>query len=256
VVDVVISEVHKKEKQMQLTMAQPRSGMRQICQVLALLAGATFALPASTITGVTGLCNTGFASGCGALVSNQAVGNDGNYKFTITGNPFSPGSVQTFVVLSAPAEPDPLPSPWLPDTTVSQWIGPTADAHFGGGCCTSGTYDYQIPFSTGIAGAIISGRWAADNSGTIFVDGVATINSTSSFSAWTPFSFTVAGPGAHTLDFVAFNNSNATGLRVEFTDSAPEPGTLALLGGGLISIGLLRRKRSSGSSTKLQKFEC
>jgi PEP-CTERM motif len=224
---------------------QPHSRMGHVYKILTLLAGATLPLPASTITGTTGLCNTGFAPSCGALLSNQVSGTaDGNYKFTLTGNPFSSGGVTTFVGLSTPAEPDPLPSPWIPDTPISQWIAPASDEHFGGGCCTSGNYDYQIPFTSVAPGAIITGRWAADNSATMYLDGGVTINLTSSFSVWTAFSFTVPAVGPHTLDFLVFNSSNASGLRIEFTDSStPEPGTLGLLGGGLGTLGLLCRKK-------------
>ena len=64
--------------------------------------------------------------------------------------------------------------------------------------------------------------------------------------------------GLNTLTFavtnkwIANNAINPTGVRVEFTsitgdlapiEGIPEPGTLVLLGGGLLALGFFRRRR-------------
>jgi hypothetical protein len=72
------------------------------------------------------------------------------------------------------------------------------------------------------------------------------------YTAWSGYS-TISGPnlfisGVNTLDFSVYNaagtSGNPAGLRVELSgETTPEPGSLALLGSGLLLIsGLLRRK--------------
>jgi hypothetical protein len=217
-----------------------RAGMSPFCAVLTLLAAGSLPVHASTV----GLCNTGFAlptltNPCGTLVNNQVAGTDGNYKLVL--NPNNP-STNAWVVLSPPVASYPLP-PWMPDTPISEWIGPAADQALGGGCCASGVYDYMLPFSTTGVNETIGGRWASDNNATMVLDMLLStskvVSLSGSFTAWTTFSFVVPGPGPHTLDFQVTNISNATGLRVEFV---PEPSAFSLLGGGLALVLLGRRK--------------
>ncbi len=205
-----------------------------------LLAVAASPLPADTI----GLCNTGFTSGCGALASNQVAANDGNYTLPI--NPQGTGAIP-FVVLAPPARPDPVGGPWLPDTNISQWIGPMANQQFGNsGCCVSGLFTYRIQFSTTLPNDVVQGRWASDNNAAMILDGTITESLSGSFSTWTSFMFTVANANPHTLDFQVTNTSNATGLRVEFdapgAAGTPEPATMGLFGAGLLSLGLLCKR--------------
>jgi hypothetical protein len=51
----------------------------------------------------------------------------------------------------------------------------------------------------------------------------------------------------NTLDFIVDNTGGPTGLRVEVTGTvdAPEPAAIALLGAGVFSLGLIRRRRSA-----------
>lgn len=209
-----------------------RAGMSPFCVVLTLLVAGSLPVPAATI----GLCNTGFAgpstllAPCGTLGDNQAATIDRNYSLV--------PSTSAWVVLSKGF---PLPSPWIPDTLISQWIGPAADQTFGL-CCAPGLYDYRLTFSTSGSETIL-GRWASDNDAKMVLD-TSTANTlvslSGSFTEWTPFSFGV-GPGTHTLDFQVTNSGtfNATGVRVEF---APEPSAFSLLGGGLALVLLGRRK--------------
>ncbi len=118
--------------------------------------------------------------------------------------------------------PDPL---WLPNGPQSQWIGPGA-GNYGDG----GTYCYQVEFNlpscpTGTPVYTVRGRWAADDSGAIHLNGSATgvvLPNGWSFTNWHPFSITSGlVPGPNLMTFYVTNGSfGPTGLRVELAVSA------------------------------------
>ena len=67
-------------------------------------------------------------------------------------------------------------------------------------------------------------------------------------SGWMDWSFTAAAAGSYTLVYGAMNTGDGGGPNITYGyfDSAsvvPEPGTLALLGIGLVGIGLRRRRK-------------
>jgi len=181
-------------------------------------------------------------------------------------------------VVTAPVVTNPAPGgvalPWMANTASSSWISSQADLQNPNMTDAVGaTYDYNTSFTinagvyipTSIA---ISGRWAMDNFGSLYVNNSETEtafvdydagNPGSTFTGWHNFtieagSFTAGG--SQTLHFMVGNlplnadQWNPHGLRVEFTSITgdptaviPEPGTLALLGGGLLALGFFRRRR-------------
>ena len=116
--------------------------------------------------------------------------------------------------------------PWLGNNKHSKWIGPKAnESHY----LRPGKFDYQTSFDlTGLDPntAILKGKWTSDNNATLYLNGVATGNTTppGGFSYFSRFSIkTGFVAGVNTLDFVVRNirgrnvPSNPTGLRVVFT---------------------------------------
>jgi hypothetical protein len=215
-----------------------------ILTVLAVLACPVFA---GTITDL-GLFNTGTA----------LTGTDANWQV---------GASQATIVTAGV----PSGSPgWLANSgSVSRWIS-TTDNVGGMSALSDVVYDFTTTF-TGDASkyvlstVVIEGRWAADDYGSAFL-GAAAITSTPaltwdggsgiSFSQWHTFTINGIAEGLNTLKFSVTNRGNTAsenpaGLRFEVTsvmgDSAvsavPEPGSLALLGGGLLALGFFRRRR-------------
>jgi hypothetical protein len=224
-----------------LPAAQSLLSVKSLVGIGALLSLILFCEPVRAGAIITLPCNTGFNANCTMELPDGTL--DPNYILTV--NPqSSPGSV---VVNHTP---DPItPGPWLADTAVSDWIGPVADQHFGGGCCALGLYIYEQSVTvSGPGTASIGGRWASDNGAEIFVNGTLAAGSgvtipdtASAFTTWTPFTILDLPPGVDNIMFEVFNDSNATGLRVEY--SVPEPSTMALLGAGLVALAFVIRRR-------------
>jgi hypothetical protein len=126
----------------------------------------------------------------------------------------------------------------------------------------AGLYDYRTTFNlTGynVNTASISGRWSAnDNSVAILLNGkllnTALVNSNTDFSFWL-FTIAAGSPfqdGVNTLDFIASNFGDPTGLSVELSGTAdlvqvpepvPEPSTIMLLGVCLIGSIIVAYRR-------------
>jgi hypothetical protein len=146
---------------------------------------------------------------------------------------------------------------WAAAPAGTHWIGPA------GGDLNNvapGTYAYALDFdltAMDVGTASISGSWASDNGGEIFLNGVSTgITRASVVSAPWEFqslaAFTISSgfvTGMNTLEFRIDNTSfGPTGLLVAgLTGSAdampvPEPGVALLVGVGLIGLGVARRR--------------
>jgi len=103
---------------------------------------------------------------------------------------------------------------------ASKWIGPNYTNNF---CDPAGNYTYTIQFNLGglnPATATISGRWAADNQASMYLN-TTPVAHTPGFSSWTSFTIPPGGylSGNNTLTFIVNNESQWTGLRVEFTNA-------------------------------------
>lgn len=179
-----------------------------------------FAATRASAAPIPGLFNTG-VDGVGATLPGGAI--DPHYRLVESADANYPGP---YVVVS-----DVIPAGyWLPNTSVSKWISPAVDENYPslGTPHPDGNYRYRLTFDlTGYnpTTAQLSGRWALDNSGSIYLNGVDVDAGTSSFESL--FDFTIDHgfvEGVNQLDFVVYNypwdGANPTGLRVEFLGSS------------------------------------
>lgn len=200
---------------------------------------------------IVGLFNTG-VDDTGALLPGGAV--DPHYSLVSSADPAFPG-------LDAVVA-DPIAAGfWVANSATSQWIAPTANQDaFTAASHPAGSYTYQLVFDlTGLDPdtAQISGSWATDNSGVIFLNDSATANASPGFASLVAFAIASGfNSGVNTLDFVVTNlpapGANPTGLRVEgITGTAdltiaaiaePQTYTLMLAGLGLLAF-MIRRKK-------------
>lgn len=147
---------------------------------------------------------------------------------------------------------------WSANTATSRWIMPTALQGESFNHTSPGTYTWHLGFDLSgfnAASASFSGRFAADNRATAYLNGHA-IGLTSGFGEndWRQLSaasYFIAG--LNSLDFVITNDAygagNPTGLRVEFLSSqvtaVPEPEAYAMLLAGLLLVGAVARRRKA-----------
>ena len=139
------------------------------------------------------------------------------------------------------------------DNALSGWVSPAANGFAG----LNGIYVYRMTFDlTGLnsATASISGTFGTDNSGSMSLNGNAPVatTGTGNFNAPTSFSFTSGFvAGINTIRIGVNNEGDPTAFRVEFNratadlgggQAVPEPGTAALLFGGL-ALAWAGRKR-------------
>lgn len=171
-------------------------------------ASGSFAAP------VPGLFNTG-VNGAGAPLADGAV--DPHYTLVSSADPNYPGP-------SAYAS-NPIPSGfWVANSATSRWIGPAVNEGYPSGAPAhpAGTYAFRLVvdlngFDPGTVE--IHGTWAADNGGSIRLNGNATGLAVGGYATLVPFSITSGFvTGMNMLDFVVTNapsgGANPTGVRV------------------------------------------
>ncbi len=141
---------------------------------------------------------------------------------------------------SAYAITDPASVGWIGNTAGSQWISNDPSTEGGGG-----PFTYSTTFTATAGSNVIEGMMAADDQGTIYLNGnlVFTGDSTSS-APWSFFqSFTINSGfnvGLNTLTVYVPNNiegpdDGPTGLQIAVV---PEPSTWAMLVLGFAGLGL------------------
>jgi hypothetical protein len=138
--------------------------------------------------------------------------------------------------------------PWVADSSTSRWITPTPSA---GDSNAVTTFVFSTTFDlTGLKAstASLSGTFAADDSATIFLNGVqvGAVNQ-GGYSSFTPFTIGSGFvAGVNTLTFAALNSgAGPTGVNVVVSGTAavPEAATWVMMvaGFGLVGAGLRRR---------------
>jgi hypothetical protein len=147
----------------------------------------------------------------------------------------------------------PIP-PWLANTADSKWVQPPSTNLDNQPACTYEIVtSFNVDPSTDLSSIVISGRWSADNSATMAINGNAVPGSATGFTAWTSFSISSGFvAGVNQIKFFLTNAAgtslNPTGLRVEFDTpqavAVPEPATLVSAGVALAGLALARRFRA------------
>ena len=204
-------------------------------------------------TPIPGLFNTG-VDGSGAVL--PAGTTDPHYTLIASDDPAFPGP-------AAKVTDPPLPASWIANSSTSQWISPNPVQFLdtgGPSGNTAGTFIYDLPFDlTGLNPkmATISGHWAADDVGLIFLNGVYVLGTTNLSGPTVLTSFSVPSTanfisGVNHLDFVVVNSAaGSTGLRVEGLSGSsppiPEPSTVVLAGIGFVGLVVLRLRRGRKS---------
>ena len=226
----------KRETFMKSTLLYASSKYATSCFTLILvLIGSAQAAPIN-------IFNTGVDAN-GDVVTGGTVGDE---HYTLISDPN--GTITGIKTATAISEGYPI-GPWLGDNSLSSWIGPNTDDLVGPG----GLFTYQTTFDlSGLdhTTASILGRWATDDQGIdILINGTATGNTSASFGVFTDFTINSGFiAGVNTLDFVVTNGHGPTGLRVEITNAnavaVDEPYALALLGLGLLGLGINRNKKT------------
>ncbi len=165
-----------------------------------------------------GIYNTGVDAGR-ALLLDGAV--DPHYKLVV--NADNPASTDAFAQSTVPSP------PWIAASNKSRWIGPYLEA-----TASHGNYSYQLLLDlTGYdpASAFLAGSWAADDAGSLFLNGADTGFRSASFSTFSTFTLTNRFvSGTNTLEFRVVNGGdNPTGLRVENLRGTAQAGAVTQL---------------------------
>ena len=156
-----------------------------------------------------GIYNTGLSDNRMLLADGQV---DPHYRLVV--NPNNPASSAS-VVQDSTAWPI-AGGPWVQNSSISKWIGPTLNTSG----AAAGNYSYQLTVDlTGYdpSTAFLAGSWAADDTGSIFLNGADTgFRSTNYFVSFS--TFTLANgfvSGTNLIEFRVSNAASPTGLRVE-----------------------------------------
>lgn len=230
--------------------------MRSItCKLLLMSTALAVHLSAASIS----IFNTG-VDGTNALLPAGTV--DPHYSLTQTSDAVSGPGPNAYV---ANSNVFPLPSPWLANGPNSSWLTPNVNNNTS---YSGGTYTYTTTFNLSgyiIASAILSGQWAADNGGSIRLNGIdvttgdnGVMTGEFGYNHFTTFFLDASNAtfveGQNVLEFIVSNINGPTGVRVEIAGTAdpltgnavPEPGSSALIGLGLAGFAAtLRRVRTN-----------
>jgi hypothetical protein len=246
----------------------------------ASLAAGVISTPTPSSTPIAGLFNTG-VNNLGQPVTSVA---DSHYSFSVVANaaayssgtaiaagtytPFSAGAGTYIPSMGAPTG---ASGRWISagNSAYSSWITPFQNQNASLDPNSDGHYKFTTSFfidSThfNVSSATLSGRWAADNYGSLYLnnhllstianprtsgasDGVA-YNQWNSFSAVSGSSYFLSGLNVLSFDVtnIGQHSGNPAGLRAEFTSSitaVPEPETYAMLLAGLALMGGIARRR-------------
>ncbi len=147
--------------------------------------------------------------------------------------------------------------PWVTDgsSSSSAWLRPTTGESDPENTPFSWTQTFTLS-SGSYSNFILSGQFAADNMGELFLNGQS-IGTVNGFGSWASFSTTNASylqAGANTLEFRAFNiggaSGNPAGFRLEFSNasvdvSVPEPIEVTGAIIGLAGMMTVRRRKAA-----------
>lgn len=164
-----------------------------------------------------GIYNTGL-SDSHSLLADGLV--DPHYKLVV--NPDNPASIAS-VVQDSMLFPI-VGGPWIQNSSTSKWIGPARNTI----AAAAGNYSYQLAVDlTGYdpRTAVLAGRWATDDTGSIFLNGADTgISTTNFFLSFSTFTLTNGfASGINLVEFRVSNGASWTGLRVENLRGGAQP---------------------------------
>ena len=203
---------------------------------------ATVVAPLALAVPISGLVNTG------AGVADHAQ--DTNYALAVTN-----GSTVAGTHGYAADQVDfPDGGPWISGgSSASKWLTPFQNEGQSLDPVKNGVYVWTLVFDLSgydTSVGFIQGRWAADNFGSVWLNGEQ-IGVSAGYDNWSSFyaSNLLFNSGVNTLQFIVTNlaqaSGNPTGVRVEFLASeVPEPGSIALMLGGLGLLAGFSRRRA------------
>jgi hypothetical protein len=197
---------------------------------------------------------SGFTSGTNTLtfaVTNDPYGS--NPYINPTGLLVNISQATATTEPTTPVEVTQPAGPWASGT----WMAPQSDQSWPMDANSGnlpGIYDYTTTFNIAAglnpSTATLSGTWATDNSGVLYLNG----NQVGTSTGYNPTNFNITSgfkSGTNTLTFAVYNSPygpdpgiNPTGLLVNFNRASvvPEPTTFLLLGLGIAGVALYRRK--------------